>query len=180
LRIPEFLIDCYRGNETEPFSPNTLQIFVDLLRKIENHFPNGLDMRQLSVKLFHDLRIDGIERAPGIEEDEFATPYSPIGLMAPKLEVLKQFILDIPGTLSYSQLLSKFELCQLHRLLSSTVDPFERKSEIKTCPKAALDEAYTTRRRVNPFVRETRFECQISENFKDLLIIEFQNPSREK
>lgn len=54
LRIPENLIDCYRGNETIQFSASTLQTFIDLIKKIENSFANGIDIRHLSVRLLHE------------------------------------------------------------------------------------------------------------------------------
>lgn len=54
LLIPELLHDCYRGNETIPFNANTIQIFIDLVKKIESSYANGIEIQDLSVRLFHE------------------------------------------------------------------------------------------------------------------------------
>lgn len=54
--------------------------------------------------------------------------------MTPKFGLLLQLVSNIPGELNFGNFLSPSELCNLHRLLSSTVEPFERGDEGRTCP----------------------------------------------
>lgn len=82
----------------------------------------------------HRLRIDGIERAPSIQETEFVTPYRPNGIMSPKYRLLLQLISDTPGSVNFSEYLTTAELCQLHRMVSASVEPYERGDESRTCP----------------------------------------------
>lgn len=134
IQIPNHLIHCYRGNETQPWTPNTLQLLIELIRKIEDANPTSMDIRTLSVNIFHRLRIDGIERATKIKETDFITPYRPNGLMVPKYETLLQLISDTPGPIEFERFLSPQELCQLHRLVSLSVEPYERGDESRVCP----------------------------------------------
>uniref|UniRef100_A0A7G3A9X6 Putative conserved secreted protein n=1 Tax=Lutzomyia longipalpis TaxID=7200 RepID=A0A7G3A9X6_LUTLO len=132
--IPTYLLPCYRGNETQPWLPNSMPLLIELVRKIEDARPTSLDARTLSVQLFHRLRFDGIEKAPGIQETEFVTPFGITGIMAPKMRLLRQLISPPPGESELEQILSQFDLCALHRLISSSVQPFERGDEARTCP----------------------------------------------
>ncbi|XP_059616552.1 uncharacterized protein LOC132261668 [Phlebotomus argentipes] len=132
--IPDYLLACYRGNETQPWLPNSLPLLIELVRKIEDARPTSLDARTLSVQIFHQLRFDGIEKAPGVRETDFITPFGVTGIMAPKMRILRQLISPPPGESEIRQILSQFDLCALHRLISSSVEPFERGDESRTCP----------------------------------------------
>uniref|UniRef100_A0A1B0D7R4 Uncharacterized protein n=1 Tax=Phlebotomus papatasi TaxID=29031 RepID=A0A1B0D7R4_PHLPP len=136
--IPAHLLPCYRGNETQPWLPNSLPLLIELVRKIEDARPTSLDARTLSVQLFHRLRFDGIEKAPGVQESEFVTPFGVTGIMAPKMRVLRQLIPPPSGESELEQILSQFDICALHRLISSSVEPFERGDEftrpVSRCP----------------------------------------------
>jgi hypothetical protein len=55
LRIPNRFINCYRGNLTESWNPQTLSFVIEIIRKIENSRPTSLDLRHLSARLFHEL-----------------------------------------------------------------------------------------------------------------------------
>ncbi|XP_058835552.1 uncharacterized protein LOC131692488 [Topomyia yanbarensis] len=133
------LIHCYRGNYTLPTVGYNQQLLLELIRKIEMRNPTTLDMRMLSVDLMHRIRIDGIEKAPGLQESEFVTPYSPRGIMVPKYTLLLQLVSDIPGTIEFQQFLSPLEICLLHRMLSSTIEPYQRGDERTTCPGTLAD-----------------------------------------
>ncbi|XP_055536927.1 uncharacterized protein LOC129725316 [Wyeomyia smithii] len=137
--IPQELIHCYRGNSTLPTVGFNQQLLLELIRKIELKNPTTLDMRMLSVELMHRIRIDGIEKAPGLRETEFVTPYSTRGLMVPKYTLLLQLVSNIPGTVEFEQFLSPSEICSLHRLLSSSVEPYQRGDERVTCPGTLAD-----------------------------------------
>ncbi|XP_058462274.1 uncharacterized protein LOC131437126 [Malaya genurostris] len=137
--IPQELIHCYRGNYTLPSVGYSQQLLLELVRKIETRNPTTLDMRMLSVDLMHRLRVDGIEKAPGLQETEFVTPYSTRGIMVPKYTLLLQLVSDIPGSMELEQFLSPWEICSLHRMLSSTVEPYQRGDERTTCPGTLAD-----------------------------------------
>ncbi|EAT35855.1 AAEL012007-PA [Aedes aegypti] len=137
--IPQELIHCYRGNFTQPSVGFNQQLLLELIRKVEEKNPTTLDMRMLSVELIHRLRIDGIEKAPGLQETEFVTPYSTRGIMVPKYKLLLQLVSNIPGTIEFDKFLSPWEICLLHRLLSSTVEPFQRGDERTSCPAIVAD-----------------------------------------
>lgn len=110
------------------------QLLLELIRKVERLNPTTLDMRMLSVELMHRLRIDGIEKAPGLQETELLTPYSTRGIMVPKYKLLLQFVSNIPGSVEFERFLSPLEICLLHRLLSSSVEPYQRGDERIVCP----------------------------------------------
>lgn len=113
---------------------NSFQVFMELLRKIEDAYPTSMDIRRLSVNIFHQLRLDGIERAPSIQEQEFVTPYRANGKMTPKFELLLELISNVAGPVDLQQVLTREEICLLHRLVSSSVEPFERGDENRVCP----------------------------------------------
>lgn len=54
IKIPEHLIQCYRGNNTETWFPSSLPMVIDIIRKIEQKFPTSIDLRHLSARLFHE------------------------------------------------------------------------------------------------------------------------------
>lgn len=151
-RIPEHLVHCYRsGNNLQTNNdsnnalppiyapqtahmPHTLQLFIELLRKIEDANPTSLDMRQLSVQLTHRLRLDGIERATGVRETAHVTPFRAVGIQTAKFQLLLQLISDSTARLAFADWLTPAELCHLHRMLSATVEPWERGDEWRVCP----------------------------------------------
>ncbi|XP_065073436.1 uncharacterized protein LOC135697584 [Ochlerotatus camptorhynchus] len=137
--IPQELIYCYRGNFTQPSVGYNQQLLLELIQKVEQNNPTTLDMRMLSVELIHRLRIDGIEKAPGLQETEFVTPYSTRGIMVPKYKLLLQLVSNIPGTIEFDKFLSPLEVCLLHRLLSSAVEPYQRGDERTSCPTTVAD-----------------------------------------
>lgn len=136
--IYEHLIHCYRGNETEPYFPNTLQLFIELIRKIEDAYPTAHDIRTLSAIILHRLRIDGIEKAPGIRESDFVTPYRAKGIMGPKFQLLLQMVSNTANSIDLEKALNPTEICMLHRLISISVEPYERGDEERVCPIAMM------------------------------------------
>lgn len=131
--IHDWLIQCYRGNETEPIFPNTPQLLIELIRKIENSNPGTADIRTLSAIILHKLRVDGIERVPGVPESKHITPFAPSGIMTPKFQLILRMISNVPNNGHIFKSLSRKELCQLHRMISTTVDPWKRKDEYNVC-----------------------------------------------
>lgn len=84
------------------------------------------------------MRADGIERAHGVQETDWATPYSINGLQSPKFSVLLNLVSNVPGEIEYTKILTPTEMCTLHKLISSSIDPHERVDELRTCPKENL------------------------------------------
>lgn len=109
-------------------------MLIELIRKVEDANPTSLDIRLLSVNILHRMRIDGIERAPSIQETDLVTPYGANGIMEPKYRLLLQLISNTPGHVTFENHLTPSELCQLHRMVSSSVEPYERGDESRTCP----------------------------------------------
>ncbi|XP_055628619.1 uncharacterized protein LOC129770049 isoform X2 [Toxorhynchites rutilus septentrionalis] len=155
--IPPELIYCYRGNYTLPSVGFNQQLLLELIRKIETKNPTTLDMRMLSVELMHRLRVDGIEKAPGLQETEFLTPYSTRGIMVPKYALLLQLVSNIPGSVEFDKFLTPLEICLLHRMLSSTVEPYQRGEERASCPGTISDSGR------NPHLWITQNKAQLNE-----------------
>lgn len=131
--IPSYLIPCYRGNNTVNYVAQSDKVLLELIRKIEDAPGITLDIRTLTASLFHRLRFDGIQKAVGISETPLVTPYRNNGIMVPKLEILKRLI-SVNGHVPFETLLNQEELCVLHKLVSYSVEPFERGDESRTCP----------------------------------------------
>ncbi|CRL07297.1 CLUMA_CG020276, isoform A [Clunio marinus] len=138
LRIPENLVFCYRENFTDYWYPQSLPLLIDIIRKIEASRPTSIDLRHLSARLFHDLRVDGIQRVP-FTETEDVTPFVRNSVMSHKNIVLQQVISDVPGDIDYESILTPAELCTLHKLLSCSVEPLERQDELLHCPQEILN-----------------------------------------
>lgn len=104
------------------------------------------------MKFYFSLRTDGIERAHGVQETEWVTPYSLNGIQTPKFNVLLNLISNVPGTIEYTKILTPTEICTLHKIISSSIDPHERLNELKTCPKESMFE----KRRVGNWLTQLR------------------------
>lgn len=79
--------------------------------------------------------MDGIERVPGVSESNISTPYRASGKMVPKFQLLKGLISQTTQKINFNDFLTKDEICNLHKIISSTVDPYMRgDEELRTCP----------------------------------------------
>lgn len=134
MPIYDSLIGCYRGNETQPLFPNSLPLLIELIRKVEDATSNTMNARMLSTILLHTLRIDGIEREPNVRESDLVTPYGADGIMVPKFLLLLKMISNVSTTIDIRSALTESEMCQLHRMISTTIDPWERGDESVLCP----------------------------------------------
>lgn len=92
-----------------------------------------MSVRTLSTMLLHTFRIDGIEREPSVRESELVTPYGADGIMVPKFLLLLKMISNVSNTIDIRSALTHSEMCQLHRMISATVDPWERGDESVLC-----------------------------------------------
>lgn len=95
---------------------------------------NSADIRMLSTAMLHQLRIDGIEREPNSRETHLVTPYGVHGIMSAKFQLLLTLISNDSNAVHFQRILSKAEMCHLHRMISSTVQPWERGDEHSVCP----------------------------------------------
>lgn len=59
--------------------------------------------------------------------------------MSHKNLVLRQLISNVAGSFNYNEILTPSELCTLHKLLSSSVEPLERPDERRHCPVQILN-----------------------------------------
>lgn len=132
--IHDWLVQCYRGNETQPIFPNTIQLLIELIRKVEDANPGTADIRTVSAALLHQLRLDGIERVPGVPESQNVTPFGPNGMMKPKFQLILQMVSNVQSNLQIFRSLNRKELCQLHRMISTSVEPWRRRDEHIVCP----------------------------------------------
>lgn len=82
--------------------------------------------------------MDGIHRSPHVETED-VTPFGRNGVMSHKNIVLRQLISNVPGEFDYQQILTRADVCTLHKLLSSSVEPYERHDELRNCPRQILN-----------------------------------------
>lgn len=59
--------------------------------------------------------------------------------MSHKNIILRQLISNVPGSFNYDEILTPTEVCTLHKLLSSSVEPYERHDELRHCPRQILN-----------------------------------------
>lgn len=59
--------------------------------------------------------------------------------MSHKNRIMQQIISNVSGELHYEQILSQEEICTLHKLISSSVEPREMHNELRTCPWKILN-----------------------------------------
>lgn len=59
--------------------------------------------------------------------------------MTHKNIILRQLVSAVSGEFDYEEILTPFEFCTLHKLLSSSVEPYERQDELRNCPRQILN-----------------------------------------
>ncbi|XP_063707228.1 uncharacterized protein LOC134836032 [Culicoides brevitarsis] len=133
-RIYDNLIHCYRANETLPSIGASMRVLIELIAKLEDKIPPNIDLRHVATNIFHEMRQDGIERTPGGVESEFVTPYGATGSHIYKFNLLKNLISHTSHRINFANYLTKTEICYLHKLISTGVEPYIRGDEVRTCP----------------------------------------------
>lgn len=65
--------------------------------------------------------------------------------MSHKNVILRQLISNVGGNFDYEEILGVSDMCTLHKLLSSSVEPFERHDELRNCPLEILNSTVSQR-----------------------------------
>ncbi|XP_050347754.1 uncharacterized protein LOC126771736 [Nymphalis io] len=134
--IPRHLLECYRGGGPFLGAPRRLDVFLSLLRRLE--LDTKLDLRLFSATLLRSLRLDGIEQAPNTVETEFVLPYRASAFQFHRYKLLMEMFLPSRSDLiNVDESLNTVEKCLLHKMISSTVQPWERGDESVVCPLSA-------------------------------------------
>ncbi|XP_032529388.2 uncharacterized protein LOC116779252 [Danaus plexippus] len=134
-RVPTHLLDCYQGGGPILGAPRRLDVFLSLLRKLELN--SRLDMRLLSSALLRSLRLDGIEQSANSVETDLYLPYGASAFQFHRYKLLMEIFLPSQDLLNVNETLSTVEKCTLHKMLSSTVQRWERGDENVVCPLSA-------------------------------------------
>lgn len=79
------------------------------------------------------LRLDGVVRSPSVQETSTRIPYRASGDQFYRYKLLVDYLTSGESGLFPSESLSGPELCLLHEMISSTIDPWERGDEAETC-----------------------------------------------
>lgn len=97
-RIPNSLAECYENAEIyerDNRLPATINVLIDLIRKIEDSPNYTQDIRQVAVSLLHRFRMDGIKHASG-NYHPTVLPFSPSEFQFSKHRLLLSRL--IPGS----------------------------------------------------------------------------------
>ncbi|CAH0724810.1 unnamed protein product, partial [Brenthis ino] len=131
--IPSHLIECYQNGGPILSAPRRLDVFISLIRRLELN--SRLDMRLFSAALLRSLRLDGIEEAANTVGSEFVLPFRASAFQFHKYKLLMELFLPSQSDIiNVDEWLNNIEKCLLHKMLSSTVRPWERGDESLVCP----------------------------------------------
>lgn len=65
--------------------------------------------------------------------------------MSHKNIILRQLISNVAGDFNYEEILGVSDMCTLHKMLSSSVEAFERQNELRSCPSEILNSTRSQR-----------------------------------
>ncbi|KAK6619720.1 hypothetical protein RUM43_012478 [Polyplax serrata] len=135
--IPKHLLECYmndgiyhRANRL----PNSYESFIDLLYKIEDS-PTGrnINARELSLVLLHYLKLDGIQSVQSHTKiSSNILPFAPSGDEYFKHRLILIGLvtrIDQSYMAAINESLTAREMCNLHFMLSYSIDPYKRENE---------------------------------------------------
>lgn len=135
-RVAPALLECYQNPELferDLRLPMTINMLIELIRKVEDVPEYRVDIRQLTIALLHRFRQDGIVRASGVQNIAGVLPFSPSGFHFTKHRIL--FSRLLPGNAHGfpNATLTAQERCALHFMLSSSIDTMVRGDENVRC-----------------------------------------------
>lgn len=135
-RVAPSLLECYENPvlfERDNRLPMTMNMLIELVRKVEDSPEFNQDMRQLSIALLHRFRQDGIVRASGVQNIPGVLPFSPVGFHFTKHRILFSRLLPGNAQTFPNATLTAQERCTLHFMLSSSIDTMVRGDENVRC-----------------------------------------------
>ncbi|XP_077295617.1 uncharacterized protein LOC143917878 [Arctopsyche grandis] len=135
-RIPTSLLECYqepRLMQRDSRLPMTINILIDLIRKVENYPGLNMEIRTIVIDLLHRFRLDGIVRASSLSASSNVLPYSPKGFQFYKHRILLSNLIT-GNTYNFpNDSLSSLEKCSMHHILSHTIEEESRGDEGTVC-----------------------------------------------
>lgn len=180
-RVPDSLAECYRDPLLLPRDnrlPMTINMLIELIRKVEDTPGLNQDIRTLAVSMIHRFRQDGIEREPRVISSANVLPFSPSGFQFTKHRIILQNL--IPGNAFNfpNNSLTSLERCSLHFMMSSAIETTIRGDENIRCNQLSQMRALRIPRNVDEvkkakrdatesFDLESNFEAD-TEYFADL------------
>jgi len=139
-RIPASLAECYANHdifERDNRLPMTVNMLVELIRRVEESPEWNGDITALTVALVHRFRLDGIERAQGVFTSPSVLPFSPSGMQFTKHRILLSRLIPGNAMTFPNNTLTAQERCALHFMMSSSIDRAVRGDEATRCNQLA-------------------------------------------
>uniref|UniRef100_A0A182WF71 VWFA domain-containing protein n=1 Tax=Anopheles minimus TaxID=112268 RepID=A0A182WF71_9DIPT len=151
-RVAPALLECYENGhifERDNRLPMTMNMLIELIRKVEDAPGFQQDIRQLAISLLHRFRQDGIVRAPGVTNMPGVIPFSPTEFQFSKHRVLFSRLFPGNAVNFPNNTLSIDERCALHFMLSNSIDRRVRGDENIRCAQLSQYRAARVPRELN-------------------------------
>ncbi|XP_050080179.1 uncharacterized protein LOC126567880 [Anopheles maculipalpis] len=135
-RVAPSMLECYENAqlfERDNRLPMTMNMLIEMIRKVEDSPGFQQDIRQLTISMLHRFRQDGIVRAPGVSSISGVIPFSPTEFQFTKHRVLFSRLLPGNAVNFPNATLSVDERCALHFMLSNSIDRRVRGDENIRC-----------------------------------------------
>ncbi|KAJ8735512.1 hypothetical protein PYW07_007132 [Mythimna separata] len=149
-RVADSLSECYSNPDLanrNNLPPVTIQVLIDIIRKIEDNPDVNMDLAQLSSVLLHTYRQDGIEfhQPENVVTSSNVLPFAPTFSSFHRHRLLLTRL--IPNNLQVlgNDTVSSILKCTLHHMLSTTVDARVRGDE-SSCNQLSQYRALRTAR----------------------------------
>ncbi|XP_055597481.1 LOW QUALITY PROTEIN: uncharacterized protein LOC129747350 [Uranotaenia lowii] len=124
-RVAPDLLECYTNPkmfERENRLPMTMNMMIELIRKVEDSPGLNENMRQLSIALLHRFRQDGIVRATGVQNVAGDLQFSLSRHQFTRQRILFSRLLPGNAQTFPNNTLNDQERCALHFMLSSSIE----------------------------------------------------------
>uniref|UniRef100_A0A182MR66 Uncharacterized protein n=1 Tax=Anopheles culicifacies TaxID=139723 RepID=A0A182MR66_9DIPT len=151
-RVAPSLLECYQNAhifERDNRLPMTMNMLIELIRKVEDTPGFQQDIRQLAISILHRFRQDGIVRAPGVTNISGVIPFSPTEFQFTKHRVLFSRLFPGNAVNFPNTTLSIDERCALHFMLSNSIDLRVRGDENIRCAQLSQYRAARVPREVD-------------------------------
>ncbi|XP_008544893.1 uncharacterized protein LOC103569388 [Microplitis demolitor] len=139
-KIPNYLEECYTNKTLSgPRLPMTLNVLIDIFRKVEIFTQTSVDLRLMVTSMLHRFKFDGIEYHE-VKSSYEILPFSGTGNQRIKNQVVNEFIPGNPYIFPV-EALSLIERCTLHRAISNTVADHNQ-PDSKLCTDRPTEKIY--------------------------------------